>query len=66
MLALHTLFPVHRATIEKFGEIGTRGSGWTRPGNLVGNGPFVLESGYHASGSWRGAIRTMGRRTKCD
>jgi len=35
-------FPVHRATIEKFGKMDQRGSLWTRPGNLVGNGPFVL------------------------
>jgi oligopeptide transport system substrate-binding protein len=35
-------FPVHRATIEKFGKIDQRGSLWTRPGNIVGNGPFVL------------------------
>jgi oligopeptide transport system substrate-binding protein len=35
-------FPVHRATIEKFGKMDQRGSLWTRPGNIVGNGPFVL------------------------
>ncbi|MEY4941590.1 MAG: hypothetical protein RIQ93_3325 [Verrucomicrobiota bacterium] len=35
-------YPVHRATIEKFGKIDTRGSAWTRPGNLVGNGGFTL------------------------
>ena len=35
-------FPVHRATIERFGKFDQRGSPWTRPGNLVGNGPFVL------------------------
>jgi oligopeptide transport system substrate-binding protein len=36
-------YPVHRATIEKFGAIDARGTDWTRPGNLVGNGPFVLQ-----------------------
>jgi oligopeptide transport system substrate-binding protein len=29
-------YPVHRATLEKYG------SEWTRPGNLVGNGAFTL------------------------
>ncbi len=36
-------FPVHRATIEKFGPFDRRATPWTRPGNLVGNGPFVLK-----------------------
>lgn len=36
-------FPVHRATIEKFGRIDQRGTAWTRPGNFVGNGAFVLQ-----------------------
>ena len=35
--------PVHRATVEKFGRIDQRGTRWTRPGNLVGNGPFLLQ-----------------------
>ena len=35
-------FPVHRATIEKFGAIDDRATRWTLPGNYVGNGPFVL------------------------
>jgi oligopeptide transport system substrate-binding protein len=35
-------YPVHRATIEKFGRMDERGTRWTRPGNYVGNGPFVL------------------------
>jgi oligopeptide transport system substrate-binding protein len=42
-LAAHpTWFPVHRATIEKFGRIDQRSTAWTRPGNLVGNGAFAL------------------------
>ena len=42
-LAAHpTWMPVHRATIEKFGKLEDRETAWTRPGNLVGNGPFVL------------------------
>ncbi len=43
LLAHYTTRPVHRPTIEKFGEIDTIGSKWTRPGNFVGNGPFTLE-----------------------
>jgi len=42
-LAAHsTWMPVHRATIEKFGKMADRDTAWTRPGNLVGNGPFQL------------------------
>jgi oligopeptide transport system substrate-binding protein len=36
-------YPVHRATIERHGRIDQRGTGWTRPENFVGNGPFVLK-----------------------
>ena len=36
LLAHHSLFPVHRASIEKYG------TNWTRPGNLVSNGPYIL------------------------
>lgn len=35
-------FPVHQATIEKFGGRTERGTRWTRAGNFVGNGPFML------------------------
>lgn len=37
-----TWFPVHRATIEKFGAIDERNTRWVRAGNFVGNGPFIL------------------------
>ena len=37
LVAFFTYFPVHRKTVEKYGEA------WTRPGNLVGNGPFQLK-----------------------
>lgn len=44
-LVCHTVwFPVHQATIEKYGRIDERGTRWTRPGNYVGNGPFVLDT----------------------
>ncbi|MDQ1257694.1 MAG: oligopeptide transport system substrate-binding protein, partial [Candidatus Hydrogenedentes bacterium] len=36
-------FPVHQATIERFGKMDERSTPWTRPGNHVGNGPFLLE-----------------------
>jgi oligopeptide transport system substrate-binding protein len=42
-LAAHvTWMPVHRATIEKFGQADNRTSRWTRPENFVGNGAFTL------------------------
>jgi oligopeptide transport system substrate-binding protein len=44
LLAHHSWFPVHPATILKFGKIDTRGTPWTRPGNIVGNGPFTLSA----------------------
>jgi oligopeptide transport system substrate-binding protein len=37
-----TWLPLHRATLEKFDAINQRGTKWTRAGNFVGNGPFVL------------------------
>jgi oligopeptide transport system substrate-binding protein len=36
-------FPVHRASIEKLGRFDDRAVPWTRPGNLVSNGPFLLQ-----------------------
>lgn len=42
LVAHSSWYPVHRATIEKFGKIDQRGTSWTRPGNYVGNGPFIL------------------------
>jgi oligopeptide transport system substrate-binding protein len=42
-LASHTTWlPVRRQTIEKFGKMDEKGTMWTRPGNLVGNGAFTL------------------------
>ncbi|MEH6557004.1 MAG: peptide ABC transporter substrate-binding protein [Oceanicoccus sp.] len=43
LLTHYSTFPVHRKTIEKFGAIDDPGSLWTRAGNFVGNGPFVLK-----------------------
>ncbi|RLA48026.1 MAG: peptide ABC transporter substrate-binding protein [Gammaproteobacteria bacterium] len=43
LLDHYSMFPVHRPTIEKFGEPAERGTRWTRAGNFVGNGAFVLK-----------------------
>jgi oligopeptide transport system substrate-binding protein len=43
LLDHYSMFPVHRPTIEKFGDADERGTLWTRPGNFVGNGPFTLK-----------------------
>ncbi len=42
-LSAFTLLPVHRGTIEKFGAFDRPNTPWTKPGNLVGNGPFMLK-----------------------
>ncbi len=36
-------YPVPVRVIEKFGGLERKGTGWTRPENYVGNGPFVLK-----------------------
>lgn len=38
LCAFLTLAPVHGPTLEKYGDA------WIKPGNLIGNGPYVLES----------------------
>lgn len=38
----HSTFPLHRATIEKFGKSTDRFTRWTRAENIVGNGAFRL------------------------
>lgn len=43
MVAHHSWYPVHRDTIEAHGTIDSRISKWTRAGNYVGSGPFILE-----------------------
>ncbi len=42
LLKHHSWFPVHESTILAYGKIDQRDTKWTRPGNLVGNGPFML------------------------
>jgi oligopeptide transport system substrate-binding protein len=43
LLDHYSTFPVHRATIEKFGGATDRFTRWTRAENIVSNGPFRLE-----------------------
>lgn len=40
----YTWFPLHKKTVLAHGEMTDRISRWTKPGNLVGNGPFALET----------------------
>ena len=42
-LSAFTLLPVHPGTIEKFGALDRPNTMWTRTGNLVSNGPFMLK-----------------------
>jgi oligopeptide transport system substrate-binding protein len=37
-----SMYPVHRATLEKFGSATDRYTQWTTPKNIVTNGPFKL------------------------
>jgi oligopeptide transport system substrate-binding protein len=43
MLNHQSWYPVHLPTILKHGKIDEKSTRWTLPGNLVGNGPFVLK-----------------------
>ncbi|MGI8603113.1 MAG: peptide ABC transporter substrate-binding protein [Verrucomicrobiales bacterium] len=44
VLPHYAWFPIHEATILKFGAVDQRATRWTRPGNFVGNGAFKLKS----------------------
>ena len=44
LICHHSWLPVHPPTILKFGQMEEMHTLWTRPGNLVGNGAFTLES----------------------
>jgi oligopeptide transport system substrate-binding protein len=39
----HAWYPVHIATVKKFGGLERKSTPWTRPENFVGNGPYVLK-----------------------
>ena len=40
----YTWFPLHKPTVLANGGMTTRISKWTKPGNMVSNGPFTLET----------------------
>ena len=40
--ALTALFPINPRVLAKYAAINQRGTAWTLPPNLVGNGPFLL------------------------
>lgn len=44
LLDHHSYYPVHEATLMKFGGIDDPTSKWILPANFVGNGPFVLKT----------------------
>ncbi len=44
ILVHYSWWPLHPATILKFGRLDQRLSRWTQPGNIVGNGPFQLKA----------------------
>jgi oligopeptide transport system substrate-binding protein len=43
LVALPSWYPVNPRVLEHFGATAKRSTPWTRPGNLVGNGPFTLD-----------------------
>ncbi len=43
LTALTPWFPINPRVLQTFGAMTTRGTPWTRPGNLVGNGAFTLQ-----------------------
>ncbi|MBX2858447.1 MAG: peptide ABC transporter substrate-binding protein [Cellvibrionaceae bacterium] len=42
LLDHHSMYPVPRHVVEKWGKADERGTRWTRPENFVGNGAFTL------------------------
>ena len=44
LLDHYSTYPLHPATIEAYNAFNKRGTEWTRPGNIVTNGPFELVS----------------------
>ncbi len=43
LVSMPSWFPVNPRVLAKFGALDRRGTTWTRPGNLVSNGPFLLK-----------------------
>lgn len=44
LITSYPWLPVHRASVEAAGGWTTPAARWTRPGTMIGNGPFVLKS----------------------
>lgn len=44
LITHYAWFPIHPATILRFGKLGNRSTQWTQPDAFVGNGPFVLKT----------------------
>jgi oligopeptide transport system substrate-binding protein len=44
LAALPPWYPVNPRVLGRYGALARRGTAWTRPGSLVGNGPFTLEA----------------------
>ncbi|MDR1665436.1 MAG: peptide ABC transporter substrate-binding protein, partial [Puniceicoccales bacterium] len=44
LLMMPAYYPVHAKTLEKWDGVRSRSNAWTKPGNLVSNGPFCLKS----------------------
>jgi len=42
LLSLPAWFPLHAGNLEKFGALTQRGRPWTRPSELISNGPYTL------------------------
>jgi oligopeptide transport system substrate-binding protein len=43
LTATSSWYPINPRVVANFGALTDRASPWTRPGNLVGNGPFTLK-----------------------
>lgn len=55
LVSMPAWFPVNPRVVSKFQGLEKRGTAWTRPGQLVGNGPFVLAE-------WRPQARILVRK----
>jgi oligopeptide transport system substrate-binding protein len=56
LVALPPWYPVNPRVLARFGAMERRGTAWTRPGSLVGNGPFALQE-------WQPNSRIVVRRS---
>lgn len=43
LLDHHSMYPIHRKSVEQSGSFDDRGAQWAIPGKLVSNGPFTLK-----------------------